>query len=520
MANDLPFYAELHCCSNFSFLRGASHPEELVERAQDLGYGALALTDEASLAGVVRAHKAASARGLKLIIGADFRLASQQGPGFRLVLLAQNRAGYGNLSALITLARRRSCKGEYRLLRGDLETPGQITGGSGAVPDCLALWIPGPGASADEGRWLATHFPARSWLAIELHAGANDAARLSMLLELATASGLPAVATGDVHMHLRARRPLQDTLTAIRLNSTLFAAGHGLFANGERHLRSRLRLARIYPPELLAETLRIAARCNFSLDELHYQYPEEVVPDGQTPSAFLRAEAEKGLRQRYSGSVPASVRERVEHELALIGELSYESYFLTVYDIVNFARSRNILCQGARLGGQLGSLLQPWHYGSRSGTLEPPFRALHLPRARRATRYRRRFRTCATRGSHPVSLCQVRARARRTGRGGGDLPYPRRPARRWPRPRLWQQPDRRPHRFAGLVGQTRATARSPARRRSRSRRHRASPNGSSWPKRCMVFPAICRNMSAASSSRAARWPAWSRSKTPRCPSGR
>jgi error-prone DNA polymerase len=346
MANDLPFYAELHCCSNFSFLRGASHPEELVERAQDLGYGALALTDEASLAGVVRAHKAASARGLKLIIGADFRLASQQGPGFRLVLLAQNRAGYGNLSALITLARRRSCKGEYRLLRGDLETPGQITGGSGAVPDCLALWIPGPGASADEGRWLATHFPARSWLAIELHAGANDAARLAMLLELATASGLPAVATGDVHMHLRARRPLQDTLTAIRLNSTLFAAGHALFANGERHLRSRLRLARIYPPDLLAETLRIAARCNFSLDELHYQYPEEVVPDGQTPSAFLRAEVEKGLRQRYSGSVPRSVQERVEHELALIAELSYESYFLTVYDIVNFARSRNILCQG------------------------------------------------------------------------------------------------------------------------------------------------------------------------------
>ncbi len=350
MTDALPFYAELHCCSNFSFLRGASHPEELVERAQALGYSALAITDEASLAGVVRAHKAASACGLKLIIGAEFHLVDQHGSGYRLVLLAQNRAGYGNLSALITLARRRSRKGEYRLLRGDLDVSGQITGqiagGSGAVPDCLALWIPGPGASADEGRWLATHFPARSWLAIELHAGANDAARLAMLLELAAASGLPAVATGDVHMHLRARRPLQDTLTAIRLNSTLFAAGHALFANGERHLRSRLRLARIYPPDLLAETLRIAARCNFSLDELHYEYPEEVVPDGQTPSAFLRAEVEKGLRQRYAGSVPGSVRERVEHELALIAELSYESYFLTVYDIVNFARSRNILCQG------------------------------------------------------------------------------------------------------------------------------------------------------------------------------
>ncbi|MEF8717730.1 MAG: error-prone DNA polymerase [Candidatus Accumulibacter necessarius] len=346
MADALPLYAELHCCSNFSFLRGASHPEELVGRAQALGYSALAITDEASLAGAVRAHKAASACGLKLIIGAEFHLVNQQGSGYRLVLLAQNRAGYGNLSALITLARRRSRKGEYRLLRGDLEVPGQIAGGSGAVPDCLALWIPDPGASADEGRWLATHFPARSWLAIELHAGANDAARLAMLLALAAASGLPAVATGDVHMHFRARRPLQDTLTAIRLNSTLFAAGHALFANGERHLRSRLRLARIYPPDLLAETLRIAARCNFSLDELHYEYPEEGVPDGQTPSAFLRAEVEKGLRQRYAGSVPGSVRERVEHELALIAELSYESYFLTVYDIVNFARSRSILCQG------------------------------------------------------------------------------------------------------------------------------------------------------------------------------
>ncbi|QKS30454.1 MAG: error-prone DNA polymerase [Candidatus Accumulibacter similis] len=347
MPNDLPpDYAELHCCSNFSFLRGASHPEELVEAAQALGYSALAITDEASLAGVVRAHKAARGCGLKLIIGAEFRLADRQQDDLRLLLLAQNRAGYGNLSALITLARRRSRKGEYRLLRSDLETPALLPGSSGAVPDCLALWVAAPGDSADDGRWLAQCFPARAWLAVGLHCGADDAQRLADLLALASASGLPAVAAGDVHMHRRGRRAVQDTLTAIRLRSTLSAAGLALFANGERHLRSRLRLARLYPPELLAETLRIAGRCNFSLDELRYEYPDEVVPPGQTPSSFLRDEVRRGLQRRYGGSIPAGVGARVEHELALIGELAYEPYFLTVYDIVNFARSRGILCQG------------------------------------------------------------------------------------------------------------------------------------------------------------------------------
>jgi error-prone DNA polymerase len=341
VTDTLPSYAELHCCSNFSFLRGASHPEELVERAQALGYSALAITDEASLAGVVRAHRAAKALGLPLIIGAEFRLADED---FKLVLLAQNRAGYGNLSALITLARRRAAKGDYHLTRGDLEAVGDFS--SGAVPDCLALWMPGANATPADGRWLAGRFPGRAWLAVELHAGPNDAVRLASLLALAGASGLPALAAGDVHMHLRGRRPLQDTLSAIRLNTTLFAAGHALFPNGERHLRTRLRLSRLYSPELLAETLNVATRCTFSLDELRYEYPEEVVPHGQTPAAFLRAEVEKGLARRYGASVPSSVLGRVEHELALIGELAYEPYFLTVYDLVNFARGQGILCQG------------------------------------------------------------------------------------------------------------------------------------------------------------------------------
>ena len=340
-------YAELHCLSNFSFLRGASHPEELVERAQAQGYAALALTDECSLAGVVRAHKAAQAAGLKFIVGSEMRIAPDTTAaaavdGLKLVFLACNQHGYGNLSALITLARRRADKGSYRLRRKDLEAISP----SGALPDCLALWLPGAAPCVEDGRWLAARFPGRVWIGVELHAGPDDEARLDLLIALGEACGLPLAASGDVHMHVRARRPLQDVLTALRLKTSVFAAGHALFPNGERHLRSRLRLSRLYPPQMLAETLAIAARCNFSLDELRYEYPEEIVPVGETPASWLRAETERGLQRRYPDGVPAGVRERVEHELALIAEMAYEAYFLTVYDIVCFARSQDILCQG------------------------------------------------------------------------------------------------------------------------------------------------------------------------------
>jgi len=334
----LPDYAELHCLSNFSFLRGASHPEELVERAVAQGYGGLALTDECSLAGVVRAHRAAKAAGLKFIVGSEMTTAD----GLKLVFLACNRHGYGNLSALITLARRRAEKGAYTVQRNDLEAVSP----SGAVPDCLVLWVPGESSSADDGRWLAERFPGRCRIAVELHAGPDDAARLAGLQALGAACGLPLVAAGDVHMHVKARRPVQDVLTALRLKTTVFEAGYALFPNGERHLRSRLRLSRLHPPELLAETLEIAASCTFSLDELRYEYPEEIVPAGETPASFLRLEAERGLLRRYPAGVPDSVRERIEHELALIAEMAYEAYFLTVYDIVCFARSQDILCQG------------------------------------------------------------------------------------------------------------------------------------------------------------------------------
>ncbi len=335
---ELPDYAELHCLSNFSFLRGASHPEELVERAQAQGYAALALTDECSLAGVVRAHQAAKAAGLKFIVGSEMTMLD----GLKLVFLACNRHGYGNLSALITLARRRAEKGTYTLQRKDLEAISP----SGALPDCLVLWMADENASADDGRWLARRFPGRAWLAVELHAGPDDAAKLEALQALGAACNLPLVAAGDVHMHVRARRPVQDVLTALRLKTSVFEAGYRLFPNGERHLRSRLRLSRLYPPEMLAESVQIAARCAFSLDELRYEYPEEIVPPGETPASWLRAETERGLQRRYPAGVPASVRERIEHELTLIAEMAYEAYFLTVYDIVCFARSQDILCQG------------------------------------------------------------------------------------------------------------------------------------------------------------------------------
>jgi error-prone DNA polymerase len=324
----LPDYAELHCLSNFSFLRGASHPEELVARAAALGYAALALTDECSLAGIVRAHVAAREHRLKLIVGAELRL--EDGP--RLALLATDRRAYGALASLITTGRRRAAKGAYRLARADVEAQ--------AAHGLLALLLEG------DAQWLAAHFPGRAWIAAELHCGAGDRAKLEALRALARASGLPLAAAGDVHMHLRTRRPLQDALTAIRLGTPVARCGRALFPNGERHLRARVRLAQLYPPELLAETLRIAERCDFSLDELRYEYPEELVPAGQTPAGRLAGLARDGLAWRFPAGVPQKVRALVDYELQLIAELGYEAFFLTVHDVVRFARERGILCQG------------------------------------------------------------------------------------------------------------------------------------------------------------------------------
>jgi DNA polymerase III alpha subunit len=610
-----PAYAELHCLSNFSFQRGASSARELFERARELGYAALAITDECSMAGIVRALEASEATGLKLIVGTEVRVS--EGP--KLVLLAATRAGYTDLCRLITRARRRAAKGGYRVEMADLEDlgegvlalwvpgkdgtcpveahacatadgpgcaapvgakapptgkhglgfrdpgrdgsgpvgahlcatadgpgckapvgaeapptgkhspgfrdpgrdgsgpvgahlcatadgpgcnapvgaeapptgkhglgfrdpgrdgsgpvgahlcasadgpgcaapvgakapptgkhglgfrdpgrvgsgpvgahlcasadgpgckapvgaeapptgkhglgfrdPGRVgsgpvgahacatadgpgrkapvgaeappTGkhspgfrdpgrdGSGPVGAHLCATADGPGCKAPVGaeapptgkhglgfRLLKRLFPGRLWIAVELHREADDADRLAALAALSEATGIPLVAAGDVHMHLRRRRALQDVLTAIRLKTTVAAAGLALFPNGERHLRRREDLARLYPPALLAETLSIAERCRFSLRELSYQYPHEVVPEGLTPAAHLARLTWEGAARRWPAGTPEAVAAQIRHELDLIAELGYEHYFLTVHDIVAWARGRGILCQG------------------------------------------------------------------------------------------------------------------------------------------------------------------------------
>ncbi|KGM57220.1 DNA polymerase [Lysobacter arseniciresistens ZS79] len=335
--HDLPDYAELHCLSAFSFQRGASVAPELFERAKQQGYTALAITDECSLAGIVRALEASERFGVKLIVGSEVQV--EGGP--KLVLLVEDKAGYTALCQLLTRARRRARKGEYRLLREDF----------GATDGLLALWVPGAATDAPiddaQARWTADTFPGRTWLAVELHRGPDDDARLRQLREAGARLGLPLVAAGDVHMHVRGRRALQDTMTAIRHHVTVAEAGHRLFPNGERHLRSRRALAAIHPSDLLTETVRIADRCRFDMRrDLQYQYPHELVPPGHDAASWLRHLVEEGARWRWPEGMSGKARGLIEKELALVAKKRYESYFLTVHDIVRFARSQDILCQG------------------------------------------------------------------------------------------------------------------------------------------------------------------------------
>ncbi len=331
-------YAELHCLSNFSFLRGASHPSELVERAIELGYKALAITDECSLAGVVRAHIAAKDSKLKLIIGAEFFLSE----GLHLVMLAPDRRAYTELSALITRARLNSPKGEYQLSLSDCTQ---------STSHCLGIWIPAYepaefAAQTPYAETLAKNFKKRLWLGFQRLHRPGEQAFYERCQQLAESLHIPLLACGNVHMHERQRKPLQDTLTAIRLNTPIQFLGQGLLANSEHYLREPAILEKLYPAPLLAETLRLARRCTFSLQELQYQYPDEVVPAGKSALAFLRELSEAGARTRWPDGVPDKVISQIDHELKLIAEMRYEHYFLTVHDIVHYARSQNILCQG------------------------------------------------------------------------------------------------------------------------------------------------------------------------------
>ena len=343
-----PDYAELHCLSSFSFQRSASQPEELVQRAAALGYRALALTDECSVAGVVRAHVALrqDKLDLKLVLGAEFSVALGPDQAFTAVVLAHNLQGWGNLCQFITTARRAAPKGQYQV--GWRGVANQALWAQLTHCEILLLF---PRAINIEAAYAVStgaraQFGLNLWLAAEFHLGRDDALHRIRLQQLSTLTGVPLVAAGGVRMHVRSRKPLHDVLTAVRLGQPVALCGFALQSNAERHLRARARLAALYPAEWLSNTLVIAGRCNFDLREIAYQYPMETLLPGSTPAQTLRHHCEEGARDRYPQGMPADIRPRVEHELQLIAELKYEMYFLTVHDIVRFARSQEILCQG------------------------------------------------------------------------------------------------------------------------------------------------------------------------------
>ena len=331
-------YAELHCLSNFSFLEAASHPEELVATAVELGYSALAITDANSLAGVVRAHTAAKDHPIHLIIGSEIR-PSDAPPA---VLWAADRTGYGNLCHLITLGRRRAAKGECRLGLEDIAEHSQGLL-AGVVPPLRSEEF-----SVADGRRYREIFGKSAYLLAELHQGPHDHYRVQWLQDVSQQTGLPLVAAGNVLFHIPARKMLHDVLTAIRHHTTVAAAGDLLQPNAQRHLRTLDEIGLVFAdlPQALRRTVEIADRCTFSLNELRYEYPEELAPAGSTPIQHLRQLTWQGANQRYPEGLPDRTRQLLEHELDLIEELHYEPYFLTVWDLVRFARSRGILCQG------------------------------------------------------------------------------------------------------------------------------------------------------------------------------
>ena len=328
-------YAELHCISNYSFLRGASHPEELVMQAAKLGYRAIAITDECTMAGIVKAHVAAKEHGIKLIIGSEFQLDDD----LLLVLLAPNRTGYGQICNLITLARRRAEKGMYRLALKDLEF---------ATDQCIVIWFPGEPDTHHEvsASLLKEFFPDRLWLGLEAFPDGKSITCYEHNFRLSQQFDLPIVAAGDVRMHHHDRKQLLDVISAVRMQQSIQLAGRLLPANGEKYLRSIKQITELYPTGLLTASCAIADMCQFSLDELRYEYPEELVPPGLTASAYLRQLAYCGAEKRWPDGAPPAVLRLIEKELALIAEMAYEYYFLTVFDIVQFAKSQDILCQG------------------------------------------------------------------------------------------------------------------------------------------------------------------------------
>jgi error-prone DNA polymerase len=340
-----PAYAELQVTTNFSFLRGASHPEELAVRAAELGHHAIAVTDRNTLAGVVRGYLGAKGAGIRIIIGVRLDFADDT-PS--LLCLPTDRTAYARLSRLLTIGKRRAAKAECRLTADDLFAPdGIFACGEGQV----LIAIPSGTPKSEFFRFLnrmRDDLESKNYLAASHLYRGDDARRIAHLAEIARQTGVPMVATNDVRQHAPERRELADVLTCIREHCTIDTAGRRLDANAERHLKPAHEMARLFRdyPDAIARTVEIAQKCRFSLEELRYEYPAEPVPAGRTPDAELAHLAWTGAAGRYPDGIPEKVRAQIEHELALIAVLRYASYFLTVHDIVRFARSRGILCQG------------------------------------------------------------------------------------------------------------------------------------------------------------------------------
>ncbi len=347
-------YVELQVTSNFSFLRGASHAEELAETAAALGHRVIGLSDRNTLAGVVRAHRAAKATGIRALTGCRLDLED----GMSVLCYPKTRAAYGRLSRLLTLGKRRGPrtpkedKRECHIARDDLFLHGDGQVVIALVPESTTdTPVPVPGPDSSFGGWLRDlkkRFGENAYLAAQALYRGDDTGRLARLARLAEACGTPLVATNDVHYHVPARRPLQDALSCIREHCTIETAGRRLLAHAERHLKSADEMARLFRdyPDAVARTAAIAETCTFSLDELRYEYPAETAALAGPPQQELERLTWAGAEDRYPEGVPETVRATLDHELRLIDELGYAPYFLTVHDIVRYARSRRILCQG------------------------------------------------------------------------------------------------------------------------------------------------------------------------------
>ena len=332
-------FAELHCLSNYSFLRGASHPEELVATASRKGYQALALTDECTYSGLVKAHVAAKKHNIKLIVGSEFKTSFGPVVNETLVVLAPNRSAYGQLASFITRLRRRSEKGTYFVEIDDFRL---------GLQGCFILWTPSLSPISvliKRGEQLKSIF-SDLWIALELFHDGHDLDKTAHALTLSMHLNIEIVATNDVRMHSKSRQPLKDILKAVRKKTTVAELKKEVSQNAERRFRDIHELADIYPIEAIKESLNIASRCSFSMDELSYEYPKELVPPHLSPTEYLKQLTLSGAEKRWPKGIPKDTQALIEKELRLIRELEYEYYFLTIQDIVQFARGAGILCQG------------------------------------------------------------------------------------------------------------------------------------------------------------------------------